>query len=65
MKHPADTTTKKKAPDRTSDVRRSDEKFRSLFALANLRIVRTELQRGLPRDLFPVRMYALRPQQPG
>lgn len=45
-----------------SSVTRSDVKFRELFAKAGLRIVADELQRGFPRDLFPVRMYALKPQ---
>ncbi|CAI6336857.1 unnamed protein product [Periconia digitata] len=44
-----------------SSVTRSDAKFRELFAKAGLRVVRDEVQRGFPRDLFPVRMYALRP----
>lgn len=40
---------------------RQDESFRSLFEAAGFEIVRTELQKALPKGLFPVRMYALRP----
>ncbi|KAF1974347.1 hypothetical protein BU23DRAFT_553409 [Bimuria novae-zelandiae CBS 107.79] len=44
-----------------SSVTRSDEKFRQLFQEAGLRIVATELQKGFPKELFPVRIYALKP----
>lgn len=39
---------------------RVDDKFRALFQQAGLRLVKTELQNGFPKDLFPVRMYALK-----
>jgi protein N-terminal methyltransferase len=45
-----------------SSVTRSDEKFRTLFGEAGLKIVATDVQRGFPKDLFSVRMYALRPE---
>ena len=45
-----------------SSVTRSDEKFRQLFKEAGLKIVATELQRGFPKELFPVRIYALKPE---
>jgi protein N-terminal methyltransferase len=45
-----------------SSVTRSDDKFRSLFKEAGLKIVATELQRGMPKELFPVRIYALKPE---
>lgn len=45
-----------------SSVTRSDEKFRALFQEAGLKILATEVQRGFPKELFPVRMYALRPE---
>jgi protein N-terminal methyltransferase len=48
--------------DEDSSVTRSDEKFRELFKKAGLRIVATEVQKGFPKELFPVRMYALRPE---
>ncbi|KAL7271007.1 hypothetical protein RUND412_006264 [Rhizina undulata] len=46
-----------------SSVTRSDTKFRALFKEANLKIIRTELQKGLPSHLglYPIRIYALRP----
>lgn len=45
-----------------SSVTRSDEKFLKLFKGAGLRVLATEVQRGMPRELFPVRVYALRPE---
>ncbi|KNG46241.1 duf858 domain-containing protein [Stemphylium lycopersici] len=45
-----------------SSVTRSDDKFRRLFQQAGLKIVATEQQKGMPRELFPVRIYALRPE---
>ncbi|EOA81694.1 uncharacterized protein SETTUDRAFT_143439, partial [Exserohilum turcica Et28A] len=48
--------------DEDSSVTRSDAKFRWLFQKAGLRIVATELQKGMPRELFPVRIYALAPE---
>ncbi|KAJ4364330.1 hypothetical protein N0V95_000739 [Ascochyta clinopodiicola] len=45
-----------------SSVTRSDEKFRKLFKDAGLKIVATEQQRGMPKELYPIRIYALRPQ---
>ncbi|KAF6821025.1 DUF858 domain-containing protein [Colletotrichum sojae] len=46
--------------DIDSSVTRVDEKFRLLFEQAGLRLIKTELQRGFPNELFPVRMYALK-----
>ncbi|EUC42842.1 hypothetical protein COCMIDRAFT_102464 [Bipolaris oryzae ATCC 44560] len=48
--------------DEDSSVTRSDAKFRMLFQQAGLKIVATEQQKGMPRELFPVRIYALRPE---
>ena len=45
-----------------SSVTRGDAKWRTLFEDAGLRIVATELQKGFPKDLYPVRMYALQPE---
>ncbi|KAL6712359.1 hypothetical protein ACN47E_000236 [Coniothyrium glycines] len=45
-----------------SSVTRSDDKFRRLFAQAGLKIVATEQQKGMPKELFPVRIYALKPE---
>ena len=38
---------------------RTDRKFRNLFEEAGLRIIKSELQTGFPKGLFPVRSYAL------
>lgn len=43
-----------------SSVTRSDEKFRELFQRAGLKLIATERQKGLPKELYPVRMYALK-----
>lgn len=45
----------------TADIRpcRTDEKFRQIFEEAGLRLLKTELQRGFPKEIYPVRMYAL------
>ncbi|KAI1393436.1 alpha-N-methyltransferase NTM1 [Hypoxylon trugodes] len=45
-----------------SSVTRMDESFRKIFDEAGLRIVKTELQHGFPSELYPVRMYALKPK---
>lgn len=45
-----------------SSVTRSDNKFRKLFEEAGLRLVATELQKGMPLELYPVRSYALVPE---
>lgn len=46
-----------------SSVTRSDANWRLAFEQAGLKIVKTELQTGFPKELglFPVRIYALRP----
>jgi protein N-terminal methyltransferase len=40
---------------------RMDGKFREIFQRAALNLKRTELQKGFPKELYPVRMYALQP----
>lgn len=40
---------------------RLDSKFREVFKKAGLNLKRTELQKGFPKELYPVRMYALQP----
>ena len=45
-------------------VTRTDAGFRAGFREAGLEVVRTELQRGLPRELYPLRTYALQPKAP-
>lgn len=44
-----------------SSVTRTDAKFRRLFDESGLNIVRSELQQGFPKELYPVRFYALQP----
>jgi protein N-terminal methyltransferase len=44
-----------------SSVTRTDEKFRQLFKDAALKVVASELQRGMPKGLYDVRSYALQP----
>ena len=46
-----------------SSVTRSYEKFQQIFKEADIRLMKTEIQRGFPKDLglLPVRTYALRP----
>lgn len=39
---------------------RRDEKFLELFKAAGLRLVKSEIQKGMPKELFPVKTYALR-----
>ncbi|EOD52875.1 putative duf858 domain protein [Neofusicoccum parvum UCRNP2] len=49
--------------DEDSSVTRTDEKFRALFEMAGLDIALTEIQRGFPKVLYPVRIFALRPKK--
>ena len=44
-----------------SSVTRTDEKFRQIFKDAALKVVASELQRGMPKGLYEVRSYALQP----
>ena len=43
-----------------SSVTRTNQKFKQLFKEADLRLVKTEVQRGFPKGLYPVRFYALK-----
>jgi len=43
------------------NVGRTDQKFREIFKKAGMKVKKTEVQNGLPKELYPVRMYALRP----
>ncbi|KAL9137513.1 MAG: hypothetical protein Q9175_001283 [Cornicularia normoerica] len=45
-----------------SSVTRTDQKLRQLFKEADMRLIKTEVQRGFPKGLYPVRSYALKPQ---
>ena len=44
-----------------SSLTRSNAYFLDLFAKANLKVLKTKLQRNFPSELFQVRMYALAP----
>ncbi|KAI4248002.1 MAG: hypothetical protein LQ352_006022 [Teloschistes flavicans] len=48
--------------EQDSSVTRTDAKFRSLFEMVGLKIMKTEAQTGFPRGLYPVRFYALQPE---
>ena len=41
---------------------RTDQRFRDLFEKAGIKIKKTEIQNGLPKELYPVRAYALQPE---
>jgi len=41
---------------------RTDQKFRDLFEKAKMKIKKTEIQNGLPKELYPVRIFALVPE---
>lgn len=41
-------------------VTRTDAKFRQLFELAGYKLIASELQKGMPKELYPVRMYCLK-----
>ncbi|KAF8859607.1 hypothetical protein BDZ45DRAFT_742177 [Acephala macrosclerotiorum] len=45
-----------------SSVTRCDQKLRDIFKKAGMRIKKTEIQKGLPGKLYPVRIYALVPE---
>ncbi|CCE66104.1 hypothetical protein TPHA_0O01360 [Tetrapisispora phaffii CBS 4417] len=46
-----------------SSVTRSDKKFKEIFEQSGLKLIASDLQRGLPKELYPVRMYALKPME--
>lgn len=46
-----------------TSITRSDLQYRMLFDKAGLKLVAEKLQTGFPKQLFPVRMWALRPKQ--
>ncbi|KUI64502.1 Alpha N-terminal protein methyltransferase 1 [Cytospora mali] len=49
--------------DEDSSVTRTDKKFQEIFKEAGLKLVKAETARGFPKELFPVRIYALKPQE--
>ncbi|KAI5949573.1 hypothetical protein KGF54_005450 [Candida jiufengensis] len=46
--------------DTDSSVTRTDSKFRELFIKAGFKLIASDVQKGLPKELFPVRMYCLK-----
>ncbi|CAN3376776.1 hypothetical protein DIURU_001556 [Diutina rugosa] len=46
-----------------SSVTRTDAKFRQLFIEAGFKLIASDVQKGLPRELYPVRMYCLKAAQ--
>lgn len=44
-----------------SSVTRTDAKFRELFNRAGFKLIASDVQKGLPKELYPVRMYCLKP----
>lgn len=42
---------------------RTDAKFQTIFKTAGLKLVKQEVQKGFPKELFPVKAYALKPQE--
>lgn len=45
-----------------SSVTRSDRKLKQIFEESGLKLIATDRQKGLPQELYPVRMYALKPK---
>lgn len=43
-----------------SSVTRTDAKFRELFVRAGFKLIASDIQKGLPKELYPVRMYCLK-----
>lgn len=41
-------------------VTRTDAKFRELFERAGFKLIASDVQKGMPRELYPVRMYCLK-----
>ncbi|TQS32999.1 hypothetical protein Golomagni_06671, partial [Golovinomyces magnicellulatus] len=45
-----------------SSVTREDVKFRTVFERAGFKIIKAEVQRGMPDELYPICTYALQPE---
>lgn len=43
-------------------VTRTDAKFRALFVAAGFKLIASDVQKGMPKELYPVRMYCLKAQ---
>jgi len=46
--------------EQDSSLTRSDAAWKDIFRLAGTRLVREQVQQGLPEGLYEVKMYALR-----
>lgn len=46
--------------DLDSSVTRTDASFKLIFSQSGLKLIAQETQKGLPKELFPVKMYALK-----
>ncbi|CCH46604.1 hypothetical protein BN7_6198 [Wickerhamomyces ciferrii] len=49
--------------DEDSSITRSNVNFQKVFKKVGLKLISTDLQKGLPKELFKVRMYALKPEE--
>ena len=47
--------------DEDSSVTRPNDELKRLFEASGLTVIKEDVQRGLPRGLFAVRMYMLKP----
>ncbi|AOA60555.1 Alpha N-terminal protein methyltransferase 1 [Komagataella phaffii CBS 7435] len=56
------TTDEDMFDDTDSSKTRSDTNFRRLFAEAGWKLISVDRQKGVPRELYPIRMYALKPE---
>lgn len=45
-----------------SSLTRSNKYMLQLFAKSNMQVMHNVLQRNFPKELFPVRMYAIKPK---
>ncbi|KAI1823557.1 alpha-N-methyltransferase NTM1 [Xylaria intraflava] len=48
--------------EQDSSVMRQEGTFKRIFESQGLRIIKTELQHGMPDELYPIRMFALKPK---
>jgi len=48
--------------DVDSSVTRTENKFKEIFGQADMRIMKTEMQKGMPKELCPIRIWALQPK---
>lgn len=56
------STPLKQVSDEARALCRTDTKFQAIFKTAGLKLVKQEVQKGFPKELFPVKAYALKPK---